>query len=130
MRGELDQASCWMFCIFYFFGSSQYPIRLVSFTPFYGIGEHKRYKLNDLPTVMQPHHSFFFYFGALVSPTLRPMLSDLWHCIGKTRAGKKYPESKSHLVIKHTRGTVINTLNTSLLEIHRPYEEGAVIPIL
>lgn len=129
MRGEIGQVSCWMFCVFYFFGSSQYPVRLVSFTPFYGTGEHKRYKLNDLPTVMQPHRCCFFYFGAPVSPTLRPMLLLCGIVLGKFKAVKKYPESKSHLVVKHTRGT-LNTLNTSLLEIHQPYEEGAVIPIL
>lgn len=67
MRGEIGQASWWMFYVFDFFGSSPYPMRLVSLTPVYGRGEHKRYKLNNLPTIMQPCHCVvgFFLFWSL-----------------------------------------------------------------
>lgn len=43
------------------------PMRSVSFEPFYRRGDHGRYKLNDLPTIIQLWRCFFS-FGALVSP--------------------------------------------------------------
>lgn len=78
--------ACWVFYIFCFFGSSQCPLRWRSFAPFYRRGEHRKYKPNDLPTIMQPWHCFFLFWGPSFSNPKAHVLF-LWHRFGETRDG-------------------------------------------